>query len=390
MQTMQKQAKDPVKQIQFIDLKAQQDRIRPQIDSAIKRVLDHGKYIMGPEVKELEEKLAAFCDVKHAITCANGTDALQLVLMAQGIGPGDAVFLPSFTFTATPEVVALLGAEPVFVDVLPDTFNIDPTSLQKGIQASKEKGLTPKGVVPVDLFGQPADYDVIEPIAQENNLWILCDAAQSFGASYKGRKVGSLGDVTATSFFPAKPLGCYGDGGCIFTNDDKMAETLRSLRVHGKGADKYDNVRIGANSRLDTIQAAILLEKLKVFPGELEAKRELADRYNTALKDFAQTPDVLENCTSAWAQYTLVLPEDTDRASLQANLKGQGIPTAIYYPMPLHQQKAYKNCLTAGDLSISENLSQRVLSLPMSGYISNKEFQYVVQSVTTAGKSFND
>jgi dTDP-4-amino-4,6-dideoxygalactose transaminase len=352
MQTMQKQADAPMKQIQFIDLKAQQELMRPQIDEAIKRVLDHGKYIMGPEVKELEEKLAAFCGAKHAITCANGTDALQLVLMAQGIGPGDAIFLPSFTFTATPEVVALLGAEPVFVDVLPDTFNMDPVSLQKGIQEAKEKGFTPRGVIPVDLFGQPADYNSLDPIAQENDLWFLCDAAQSFGGSYKRRKIGSLGDATATSFFPAKPLGCYGDGGCIFTNDDKMADTLRSLRVHGKGTDKYDNVRIGVNSRLDTMQAAVLLEKLKIFPGELQAKQKVADAYAASLNEFAQTPVVLENCTSAWAQYTLVLPEGTDRATLQARLKEQGIPTAIYYPMPLHQQEAYKHCLTAGDLKV--------------------------------------
>ncbi|HBN23309.1 MAG TPA: aminotransferase DegT [Holosporales bacterium] len=368
-----------MKQIQFIDLKAQQDRIRPQIDEAIKRVLDHGKYIMGPEVKALEEKLAKFCGAKHAITCANGTDALQLVLMAQGIGPGDAVFLPSFTFTATPEVVALLGAEPVFVDVLPDTFNMDPDSLQKGIQAAREKGLTPRGVIPVDIFGQPADYDILEPIAQENDLWILCDAAQSFGGSYKGRKIGSLGDATATSFFPAKPLGCYGDGGCVFTNDDKMADTLRSLRVHGKGTDKYDNVRIGVNSRLDTIQAAILLEKLKIFQDELEVKKKMANAYSTSLTDFAETPVVLENCTSAWAQYTLVLPEGTDRGALQTQLKEQGIPTAVYYPMPLHQQEAYKNCLTAGDLNVSEDLSTRVLSLPMSGYLKDDEVRYIVK-----------
>ena len=376
---MQKQAETPMKQIQFIDLKAQQDRIRPQIDEAIKRVLDHGKYIMGPEVKALEEKLAKFCGAKHAITCANGTDALQLVLMAQGIGPGDAVFLPSFTFTATPEVVALLGAEPVFVDVLPDTFNMDPDSLQKGIQAAREKGLTPRGVIPVDIFGQPADYDILEPIAQENDLWILCDAAQSFGGSYKGRKIGSLGDATATSFFPAKPLGCYGDGGCVFTNDDKMADTLRSLRVHGKGTDKYDNVRIGVNSRLDTIQAAILLEKLKIFQDELEVKKKMANAYSTSLTDFAETPVVLENCTSAWAQYTLVLPEGTDRGALQTQLKEQGIPTAVYYPMPLHQQEAYKNCLTAGDLNVSEDLSTRVLSLPMSGYLKDDEVRYIVK-----------
>lgn len=372
-----------MKQIQFIDLKAQQDRIRPQIDEAIKRVLDHGKYIMGPEVKELEDKLAEFCGVKHAITCANGTDALQLVLMAQGIGPGDAVFLPSFTFTATPEVVALLGAEPVFVDVLPDTFNMDPASLQKGIQAAKEKSLTPRGVIPVDLFGQPADYDFLESIAQENELWTLCDAAQSFGGSYKGRKVGSIGEATATSFFPAKPLGCYGDGGCIFTNDDKMADTLRSLRVHGKGTDKYDNVRIGVNSRLDAIQAAILLEKLKIFPDELNAKQKVADAYNAALKDVVQTPVVLEGHTSAWAQYTLVLPAGTDRSDLQTQLKEQGIPTAIYYPMPLHQQEAYNNCLTAGDLNISEDLSARVLSLPMSAYLNEGDISCVIKGIQT-------
>lgn len=365
--------------MQFIDLQAQQNTIRSKLDKSIKGVLDHGKYIMGPEVEELEKQLAHFCGAKHAITCSSGTDALLMILMAKGIGPGDAVFVPSFTFAATAEVVAFLGAHPVFVDVLPDTFNMDPESLKAGILRAREEGLKLKAIIAVDLFGQPADYDQINVIAEENGLWVLADAAQSFGATYKGRKVGTLGLATATSFFPAKPLGCYGDGGCIFTDDDNLAEVIRSIRVHGKGSDKYDNVRIGVNGRLDTLQAAILLEKLKIFPKELEARQRSADLYTNALKDYVQTPMLLEGVTSAWAQYTLVLKEETDRQALQDALKDQGIPTVVYYVKPLDQQTAYKGCLKAGNLSVSDTLSKRVLSLPMHGYLKEEDQQRVIE-----------
>lgn len=377
---LKKQSENMIKQIPFIDLKAQQDRIRPQIEAAIKRVLDHGKYIMGPEVFELEEKLANYCGVKHAISCSNGTDALLMGLMAKDIGPGDAVFIPSFTFTATPEVVALLGATPIFVDVLPDTYNIDAQSVVQGIEVAKKQGLNPKAIIAVDLFGQPADYPELEKVASEYNLWILADAAQSFGATLHGKKVGSLSLVTATSFFPAKPLGCYGDGGAVFTDDDELAEILKSIRVHGKGKHKYDNVRIGLNARLDTIQAAILLEKLKIFDDEVKERQKLANSYNVSLKEFARIPALLENCTSAWAQYTLVLPEEVDREILRAQLKENGIPTAVYYPVSLHKQEACKNCLVVQDLSVSESLSRKVLSLPMNGYLSEDDAKYIIDN----------
>lgn len=359
--------------IQFIDLKAQQLCIRPQIDAAIKRVLDHGAYIMGPEVYELEKQLAEFCGVKHAISCANGTDALGLGLMAKNVGPGDAIFVPSFTYAATAEVVAWMGATPVFIDSLEGTYNIDPVSLELGIQTAKKLGLRPAGIIPVDLFGQPADYDAIQKIADEHNLWVLADGAQSFGASYKGRKVGSIGDMATTSFFPAKPLGCYGDGGAIFTNDDELASIMKSLRVHGQGTDKYDNVRIGMNGRLDTIQAAILIEKLKIFPDELIARQQTADVYNSKLKDVVQIPHVIDGAKSAWAQYTICLPNGMNREKLMTDMKEAGIPTMIYYVKPLHLQTAYKHYPTAGALSVCESLADKVLSLPMSGYVSTCE-----------------
>ncbi|USO01287.1 MAG: DegT/DnrJ/EryC1/StrS family aminotransferase [Alphaproteobacteria bacterium] len=354
------------KQIPFIDLQAQQDRIRPQIDAAIKRVLDHGNYIMGPEVFELEEQLAHYCGARHAITCSSGTDALLMVLMAKGVGPGDAVFIPSFTFTATPEVVALLGATPIFVDVLPNTYNIDPKSVEQGVEAAKKQGLKPKAIIAVDLFGQPADYSALEKVAHEHDLWVLADAAQSFGATLQGKKVGTLALATATSFFPAKPLGCYGDGGAVFTDDDELAEILKSIRVHGKGKHKYDNVRIGLNARIDTIQAAILLEKLKIFDDELKERQQIAKHYNEALKDVVQTPHIIEGATSAWAQYTVKLKQDIDRSKIMHDLKEKGIPTMVYYEKPLHLQEAYKGFPKAGELTVSEECSRKVLSLPIS------------------------
>lgn len=371
-----------MRSIPFINLKTQLEHIRPQIDVAIKRVLDHGQFIMGPEVYELEKQLATFCGVKHAISCANGTDALALALMAKNIGPGDAVFVPSFTFAATAEVVAWVGATVIFIDSLPDTYNMNPSSLEQGIVRAKELGLKPSVVIPVDLFGQPADYDAIQAIADKHQLWILADAAQSFGASYKGRTVGSIGDIATTSFFPAKPLGCYGDGGAIFTDNDEVADIIKSLRVHGQGIDKYDNVCIGMNGRLDTIQAAILIEKLKIFPAELVVRQDIADAYNRALKELVQIPHVLEEATSAWAQYTIRLPKYIDRAKLMDNLKEVGIPSVIYYLKPLHLQMAYQHYPTAtgSALPVCEALASEVLSLPMSGYV-DKEVIVIIQEV---------
>ncbi|MBM3468421.1 MAG: DegT/DnrJ/EryC1/StrS family aminotransferase [Alphaproteobacteria bacterium] len=366
-----KQPETPAKQIPFIDLKTQLEEIRSHIDAAINRVFNHGNFIMGPEVYELEKELSAFCNAKHVISCANGTDALGLGLMAKNVGPGDAVFVPSFTFAATAEVVAWVGATPVFIDSLADTYNIDPKSLEQGIQSAQKLGLKPVGIIPVDLFGQPADYDALQAIAETNQLWILADGAQSFGASYKGRKVGNIGDMATTSFFPAKPLGCYGDGGALFTNDDELASIFKSLRVHGQGTDKYDNVRIGMNGRLDTLQAAILLEKLKVFPLELSARQKTAEAYNEALKDLVQIPYIMEETTSAWAQYTVCIPSSLDRGRLMSDLKDAGLPTMVYYVKPLHLQTAYKHYPTAtgGSLPICESLAHKVLSLPMSGYV---------------------
>ncbi|MGH6904477.1 MAG: DegT/DnrJ/EryC1/StrS family aminotransferase [Geminicoccaceae bacterium] len=370
--------------IPFADLDAQRRRLGPRLDAAIARVLAHGRYIMGPEVAELEAQLAAFCGARHAITCASGTDALLLGLMARGIGPGDAVLMPSFTFVATAEPVAWLGAVPVFVDVLEGTFNLDPESLERGIRTAKAEGLHPHAAIAVDLFGQPADYKSIEAICARHGLWLMADAAQSFGATYGGRRVGSMGAITATSFFPAKPLGCYGDGGCVFTDDDDLAEAMRSLRVHGQGEDKYDNVRIGVNARLDTLQAAILLEKLRVFADELSARRAVAARYDEGLRDIVEVPRVAAETTSVWAQYTLVI-EGGARDGVASALRAKGIPTAVYYPKPLHQQTAYRHFPTAGDaLPVSEQLSRQVLSLPMHPYLEPATQAFIIDALRQA------
>ncbi|GAB4226978.1 MAG: DegT/DnrJ/EryC1/StrS family aminotransferase [Methyloligellaceae bacterium] len=370
----------------FIDLAAQQRRIRPQIDAAIARVLDHGKYIMGPEVGELERQLAAFSGAKHCISCSSGTDALLMALMARDIGPGDAVLCPAFTFTATPEVIALLGATPIFIDVEEASFNLDPGKLDEGVAAARAAGLQPKAIIAVDLFGLPADYDAIEAFAEAQGMWVLADAAQGYGGRYKERKVGQLGLMTATSFFPAKPLGCYGDGGAIFTDDDTLAAALESIRVHGKGTGKYDNVRIGVNGRLDTMQAAILIEKLKIFAEEIEARDRVAARYNEAFRarNEIATPEVPEGLSSAWAQYTLRLPAER-RDAIAARLKERGIPTAIYYPKPLHEQTAYKGFPVAGGgLPVSERLSREVLSLPMHPYLDAAAQERVIAAVLEA------
>lgn len=370
--------------IPFIDLATQRQRLGDRLDRAILQVLEHGRYILGPEVAELERQLAAFCGARHAIGCANGTDALALGLLARGIGPGDAVLVPAFTFVATAEVVAWTGATPVFLDVLPDTFNLDPAALDAGLDTARQQGLRPRAVIAVDLFGQPADYDRIEPFCAAHGLWLMADAAQSFGATYKGRRAGSIGLIAATSFFPAKPLGCYGDGGAVFTDDDELALIMRSLRVHGQGRDKYDNVRIGMNGRIDTLQAAILLEKLRVFEDEVLARQTVAERYARGFADLGErcrTPVVPEGMTSVWAQYTLVL-EPGVRDRLGAELKDQGIPTAVYYPIPLHQQTAYRRYpVQAGGLPASEELAGRVLSLPMHPYLGATDQDGIIAAV---------
>jgi dTDP-4-amino-4,6-dideoxygalactose transaminase len=368
----------------FIDLAAQRRRLGADVDAAIMRVVDHGAYILGPEVKQLEAELAAFCGAGHVVSCANGTDALAMVLMAKGLKPGDAVLCPSFTFAATGEVVAWFGATPVFADVHEDTFNLDVRSLEAGAKKARALGLNLVGVIPVDLFGQPADYDALEAFCAREGLWMLSDAAQSFGATYKGRKVGSIGDATTTSFFPAKPLGCYGDGGAIFTDDAELAEVLRSIRMHGQGADKYDNVRIGMNGRLDTIQAAVLLAKLAIFPDEIEARERIAQRYNDLLRDVAIVPELMDGASSVWAQYTLRLP-GFDREAFQGTLKAAGIPTAVYYPKPLHQQTAYKHYPVAGNgLPVSDRIAAEVVSLPMHPYLAEEVQDRIAGAVKNA------
>jgi dTDP-4-amino-4,6-dideoxygalactose transaminase len=370
--------------VAFIDVAAQRRRLGAKIDDAVARVLAHCQFINGPEVAQLEADLAAFCGARHVVACASGTDALLMVLMAEGVGPGDAVICPSFTFCATGEVVALTGATPVFVDVDEATFNMDVASLERGIATAKKLGLTARAVIPVDLFGQSADHDAIAEVARREGLFVLDDAAQSFGATYKRRRLGTFGLATATSFFPAKPLGCFGDGGAIFTDDADLADRLRSVRVHGQGAEKYDNVRLGLTGRLDTIQAAILIEKLKIFEDEIAARNRVADRYFDALHNIVTVPRVADGNVSVWAQYTIRLPRG-DRDAFAAALKAQGIPTAIYYPKPMHQQTAYRHYPVAeGGLPVSERLSQDVISLPMHAYLEPAAQDRVIQAVRDA------
>lgn len=383
--------------IAFVDLKAQQRALGEGLRERIDRVLEHGVFIMGPEVQELEERLAAFAGVKHVISCSSGTDALLMPLMAWGIGPGDAVFTTPFTFIATAEVISLLGAVPVFVDVNAATFNMDPGQMERAVEAllkqdpglyplprtAKERRLGPKAVIPVDLFGLPADYASVNATAARYGLKVLEDAAQSFGATDgHGRKAGALASCAATSFFPAKPLGCYGDGGAVLTDDDHLADVVRSLRVHGKGEHKYDNVRIGINGRLDTIQAAILLAKMDIFPQELEAREAVAARYTEGLKDRVKAPELPAGCRSAWAQYTIVTDK---RSQIQAALKSKGIPTAVYYPKPLHLQPAFSFLgYKQGDFPVSEYLCEHVLSLPMHPYLQERQIDEVIEAVRGA------
>src|SRR4051794_24547145 len=371
--------------VPFIDIAAQRHRLGRSIDEAVSRVLTHCQFINGPEVTALEAALAAFSGAKHVVSCASGTDALLMVLMAKNLGPGDAVLCPSFTFCATGEAVALTGAAPVFVDVDESTFNMDPASLKRGIATARQRGLKPRGVIVVDLFGQSADHDAIGAAAEAEGLFVLDDAAQGFGASYKGRKLGTFGLATATSFFPAKPLGCYGDGGAIFTDDDELANTLRSIRVHGQGADKYDNVRLGLTGRLDTVQAAVLIEKLKIFDDEIAARNEVAERYARGLGNVVAVPHLAGGCTSIWAQYTIRLPQGCDRDAFAAALKAKGVPTAIYYPKSIHQQTAYRDYPVAeGGLATSERLSTDVISLPMHAYLDAPTQERVIAAVRSA------
>ena len=370
--------------IPFIDLAAQRRRLGRAIDDAIARLLAHCQFIQGPEVRALEAALATFCGARHAIACSSGTDALRLVLMAWGIKPGDAVIVPAFTFCATAEVVALAGATPVMADVDAETFNLDPASCERAVATAKRLGLTPRAMIPVDLFGLPADHDALAAIAVAHGLRVLDDAAQAFGATYKGRKLGALATASATSFFPAKPLGCYGDGGAVFTDDDELAARVKSLRVHGEGADKYDAARIGITGRLDTIQAAILLEKLKIFPEEIVARNAVAQRYASGLTGVATVPRVGNESTSVWAQYTIRLAPGR-RDALAAALKSQGIPTAIYYAKPLHRQAAYRGFPVAdGGAPVSERLAGEVISLPMHAYLDQPVQDRIIAAVRRA------
>ena len=384
--------------MQFIDLATQQKRIRKKLEKNIMAVLDHGKYIMGPEVAEIEQRLAEYVGVKHAIGCSSGTDALLMALMAYNVGPGDAIFTTPFTFIATAEVISLLGATPVFVDIDPDTFNISPQELEKAIAAlkkddpsiyplpaTKEGTLKPKGIISVDLFGLPADYDSINAIAKQHSLFVIEDAAQSFGAEYKGKKACSLADIACTSFFPAKPLGCYGDGGMCFTNSDKLADLMNSVKIHGQGMDKYNNVRIGINGRLDAFQAAVLDAKFDIFPEEVNLRDKVAQQYNQMIKEYdcnLVTPETPYRYRSVWAQYSVLTRDERRRTDLQEKLKKEKIPSAIYYPKSLHMQTAFKRlAYTAEDFPVSQDFSTRVFSLPMHPYLQKRDQERIVKKL---------
>jgi len=385
--------------MQFIDLNQQKDRIQAVLDKNIRTVFEHGKYVMGPEIPLLEERLADYVGVKNAIACSSGTDALLLSLMAYDVGPGDAVFTTPFTFIATAEVISLLGAVPVFVDIDPRTFNMNPEHLKKAIEAistaspstyplpeMKRSGpLKPRGIIPVNLFGLPADYQRIDSLAKTHGLFVIEDAAQSFGSEYYGKKSCALGNIACTSFFPAKPLGCYGDGGMCFTDDDEKADIMRSLSLHGKGGHKYENARIGINGRLDTIQAAVLHAKFDVFPEEIESRQKVANTYTELISGSncsLITPKISSNCKSAWAQYSLLAEDHAHRSSLQECLKQEAIPTAIYYPKPLHLQKAFASLeYREGDFPISEDCSKRIFSLPMHPYLKQEDQEMVVKTM---------
>lgn len=382
--------------IPFIDLKQQYALIQEDVESAVLKVLRSGQYILGPEVGELERELAAFAGTKYAVTCASGTDALMIALMAKGIGPGDAVFTTPFTFVATAEVIALLGATPVFVDIDPETYNIDVAALQRAIVALRGcgqlktgggtvDGLRARAIMPVDLFGLPAEYDRINALAKQYDLDVIEDAAQSFGGSHNGRMAGSLAEIGCTSFFPAKPLGCYGDGGALFTNDESLTQLFHSIRVHGQGQDRYENVRLGITGRLDTIQAAILLAKLRIFQQEIEARQRVAASYGAAIRSAGlplTVPTVPEGCLSAWAQYSLLSEDERHRQSILDKLKAAEVPTAIYYPRPLHLQKTFANLgHRAGDFPVTENVAGRIFSVPMHPYLTDEKIGHIVHAM---------
>jgi UDP-2-acetamido-2-deoxy-ribo-hexuluronate aminotransferase len=382
--------------MQFIDLPAQQRRIRDKIEDNLRAVLDHGKYVMGPEIQELEQRLSGYVGAKHAMGCASGTDALMLALMAYEVGPGDAIFTTPFTFIATAEVISLLGATPVFVDIDPLTFNIDPLKLEQAVEALKSgdfskhpfpkvpspSSLNPRGIIAVDLFGLPADYDRISDIAAGHGLFVIEDAAQSFGGEYKGKRTCSFGDIACTSFFPAKPLGCYGDGGMCFTDHDALVDRMRSFRVHGQGTNKYDNVRIGINGRLDTMQAAILLAKFELFPEEIQLRQEAAQRYSRNFETGEiQAPEIPPDCLSAWAQYSVLAKDAAHRSDIQGKLKAADIPTAVYYPRPLHRQTAFASLgYQEGAFPVSEECASKIFSLPMHPYLKEADQERICRT----------
>mgnify|MGYP001273598704 FL=1 len=377
--------------IPFIDLKAQQKLIRDKIDERIKTVLDHGQYILGPEVKELENKLSIYTNSEYVLCCSSGTDALLLGLLGLKLKAGEGVIVPAFSFASSAEVMPLLGAIPIFIDIEDDTFNLDPSKLADAYETATENGIVVKGIMSVGLFGQPADMDPINEFAKNNNLWVLDDAAQSFGGKYQGNNVGNLCEVTATSFFPAKPLGCYGDGGAIFTNDPEIYEIANSSHVHGMGKSRYEYDRIGMNARISTIQAAILLEKLEIFPSELNKRQAVANNYYKHLNDLnlkIKLPLLKSKFISSWAQYTIILPDNINRDKLQESLKFKDIPTAVYYPIPLNEHKPYKNYPVSKSGLINTNyLARNVLSLPMHPYLSEDDIIYISKNIYEAFKN---
>ena len=371
--------------IPFIDLAAQQARIRDKIDAGFGTVLNHGAYIMGPEVGALESRLAEAAGTKHCISCSSGTDALILALLAQGLRPGQGVIVPSFTFAASAEVMPVLGAVPVFAEVDPVTFNLDPSGLPAAKEAAEAAGIDLVGIIGVGLFGQPADFAAIAGFAEAAGLWVIDDAAQSFGASLNNTPVGQLADITCTSFFPAKPLGCYGDGGAVFVDDDAKDELMRSCRIHGMGKTRYENIRIGMTARLDTLQAAVLDAKLDIFADELESRQTVADRYGSLLDGIVETPRLAAGATSSWAQYTVKLPAGTDREAVMAQLKDEGVPSAIYYPVPMHQQPPYQRFPVSGcGLEVTADLCGRVLALPMHPYLEAAQQEQVATAMAKA------